>query len=521
MNPERPSSPNRPEGRPSRARRVLGWAACVLAAVPIVVALLVVAFYAEENWRGSRAWAKCQQELKAKGERLDWAAYQPAPVPDAQNFLKTPLLEAVACSGRVDERAWSPIEEAGERLVHEAWANARSGRMNWPKYQAVLRSRADVTLSPLPQAPAADLLESFRSIEPQMEELRTASLRPLAQFDKDRSTPFEESRGCNFVAVRLLCQILAFQACAEVEVGHSERAFADLRVLHRFSAALRRENELASLMIGASLQGLAVQPFWEGWAKGRWDDRQLAGFQELFGQLDLLPEFRRVLCAERAGFNALVEKHARQENGLYELWRRTRDGDGGPWDWTSHVPPSVLEAAWGLVPRGWVGQNLATYNRQIQALLPPSLELQPPRVSPREIETLKRRIDQEKSVGGLDGWLGGAAIPRFAKALQAAARIQNLVNQATAVCALERYRKAHGQYPESLSNLVPAFIASLPGDVITGGTLKYRRNSNDAFLLYSVGWNETDDNGVVATNGAEPPEPDFTQGDWVWRYPAE
>jgi hypothetical protein len=456
MNTESPSSPHRPDGRPSRARRVLGWAACVLAAVPIVVALLVMAFYAEENWRGSRAWANCQRELKAKGERLDWVAYQLAPVSDAQNFLKTPLLEAVAYSGRVDERAWSPIEEAGERLVHEAWADARSGRMNWPKYQAVLRSRADVNLSPLPQAPAADLLESFRSIEPQMEELRAASLRPLAQFDRDRTSPFEESRGCNFVAVRLLCQILAFQACAEVEVGRGERALPDLRVLHRFSAALRRENELVSLMIGTGVQGLAVQPFWEGWAKGRWDDRQLAGLQELFGQVDLLPEFRRVLCAERAGFNALVEEHARQENGLYELWRRTREGDGGPWDWTSHVPPSLLRAAWGLVPRGWVAQNLAAYNRQMQVLLPPSLELEPPRVSPREIETLKQRIDREKSHCGLDDWLGGTAIPRFAKALQAAVRTQNLVNQAMVVCALERYRQAHGHYPESLSALAPA-----------------------------------------------------------------
>jgi hypothetical protein len=38
-------------------------------------------------------------------------------------------------------------------------------------------------------------------------------------------------------------------------------------------------------------------------------------------------------------------------------------------------------------------------------------------------------------------------------------------------------------------------------------------------VLYSVGWNETDDGGVVALTKGKPPAPDISQGDWVWRYP--
>ena len=41
--------------------------------------------------------------------------------------------------------------------------------------------------------------------------------------------------------------------------------------------------------------------------------------------------------------------------------------------------------------------------------------------------------------------------------------------------ALERYRLAHGAYPESLDVLAPQFIAQLPHDIINGQPLHYRR----------------------------------------------
>jgi hypothetical protein len=67
--------------------------------------------------------------------------------------------------------------------------------------------------------------------------------------------------------------------------------------------------------------------------------------------------------------------------------------------------------------------------------------------------------------------------------------------------------------------LVPQFIAGLPHDIINGQPLNYRRTADDRFVLYSVGWNETDDDGEVGLkeNGSV----DINTGDWVWRYPAK
>jgi len=92
-------------------------------------------------------------------------------------------------------------------------------------------------------------------------------------------------------------------------------------------------------------------------------------------------------------------------------------------------------------------------------------------------------------------------------------------------CALERCWLADGQYPESLEALVPRFIDQLPPDVINSQPLHYRRTedprsqssgaASSRFVLYSVGWNETDDGGTPGNT-----QFDEKQGDWVWRYPS-
>ena len=96
---------------------------------------------------------------------------------------------------------------------------------------------------------------------------------------------------------------------------------------------------------------------------------------------------------------------------------------------------------------------------------------------------------------------------------------QSSVDLARVAIALERYRLAHGEFPESLDALAPKFMEKIPHDIINGQPLHYRRTSDGQFVLYSVGWNETDDDGVVGfkTDGSV----DISQGDWVWRYPSK
>jgi hypothetical protein len=67
---------------------------------------------------------------------------------------------------------------------------------------------------------------------------------------------------------------------------------------------------------------------------------------------------------------------------------------------------------------------------------------------------------------------------------------------------------------------VPEFLSQLPHDVINGQPLKYRRTADGQYLLYSVGWNQTDDGGALGLNQSGEGI-DVKLGDWVWRLPAE
>jgi type II secretory pathway pseudopilin PulG len=96
-----------------------------------------------------------------------------------------------------------------------------------------------------------------------------------------------------------------------------------------------------------------------------------------------------------------------------------------------------------------------------------------------------------------------------------AAAAQTAANQAALACALERYRLANGQFPDTLAALTPQFMAHAPNDVITGQPFKYRRTEDAQFILYSVGWDEKDDGGVPGKSLFD------LQGDWVWSYPAK
>ncbi len=101
------------------------------------------------------------------------------------------------------------------------------------------------------------------------------------------------------------------------------------------------------------------------------------------------------------------------------------------------------------------------------------------------------------------------AVPNGTKAVQTFTFDQTKADEGQIVCALERYHLAHGNYPETLNALVPQFIGTIPHDIIGGQPLKYRQTPEAQFLLYSTGWDKTDDVGKF--------NPAYDHGDWVWQ----
>jgi hypothetical protein len=73
-----------------------------------------------------------------------------------------------------------------------------------------------------------------------------------------------------------------------------------------------------------------------------------------------------------------------------------------------------------------------------------------------------------------------------------------------ALVAAQAYRRDKGEFPESLSQLVPHYLEGVPLDPCdpSGGTLLYRRDSATEAVVWSVGNDGMDSGGdVVSTNG--------------------
>ncbi len=89
-------------------------------------------------------------------------------------------------------------------------------------------------------------------------------------------------------------------------------------------------------------------------------------------------------------------------------------------------------------------------------------------------------------------------LPALTSAFEKAVDVQHRIVLARVAIALERYRIENAEYPESLSALPEEFAI----DPMTDSAWIYQRRSSNSFLLYSVGRNNRDDDGMVSTRTA-------------------
>jgi hypothetical protein len=170
-----------------------------------------------------------------------------------------------------------------------------------------------------------------------------------------------------------------------------------------------------------------------------------------------------------------------------------------------------------LMPRGWYYQSEIVLSKVQQQWVLPMVNDPQQTVSP---QAARESVDAARSLRPTGvNLFARLLLPELGKYAERAAYGQNAANLARTAIALERYRLAHEEFPETLDALAPQFMEKIPHDIINGQPLHYRLTSDGQFVLYSVGWNEIDDGGVVGlTKGGAT---DNNKGDWVWRYPTK
>ncbi|MEI6192846.1 MAG: hypothetical protein WCS42_00790 [Verrucomicrobiota bacterium] len=462
----------------------------------VCLAVLVAVFYAEEDWRGKRAWDNCQRELAAKGMVLDWNACIPPNVPEEQNLFKAHKMTEWFVKNRT------------------AFTNDLLNRLQSANTALTASVSMDTNLIAT-TASAADYLVWSDQFEPDFALIRAALQRPYARMDGDYSNP-DKIPLPNFITVRIVAQMLAQRAHCYLLLNQPEKALRELTLLNDSRRLLQaapsgKPMTMVAAMINVAVAGVYIQTVAEGLQRQAWQNAELVTLQEQLAGINLAPfvihafEFEPAAVCRAAptiDFRKMmnmfdVVSGSSKRNMWQNLWRKVTN---------------LNTVALNLAPRGWIYQNMANFARATQKIhesLFDAEQLVTPQRADQAMKTLEMQLEHAPAFNLLSSF----GIPNYSKALQTFARNQTHINESQIVCALERHHYAHGDYPAALDALMPEFIGQLPPDLIGGQPLRYLRTSDGKFLLYSVGWNEKDDGGESDNRIID------GKDDWAWQYP--
>ncbi len=504
----------------------------------ILIALLIALFYAEEDWRGAHEWAQFKREWAAKGENLESTTLIPPAVPDDKNFAMAPIVVS-SYAAILDEKGRQRKPYDSNVVNRLAWNLNRSNEWNtsitngeWEKgtltdlslWQAYYRAQAtngqtignEFPIAPRPQSPAADVLLALSKYNAEVEELREASRLlesrfPLA-YDQDNPATILLP---HLAAERRCVLFLQLRSIAEMQLGKTDKAADDIKLMFRMTEASHREPCLISQLVRIAILNNTLQPIYEGLARHKWSDVQLAEFDVELSKLDFLADYQISMRGE-AAFSAK----------LVDYLQRTRKMSTYLGEFDSNQNKSSTEDFFArLFPSGWFHQNQIGFSDFYLRDCLPVADPQKREFYPAAAKKAQDDLGEAMRHPGPDNLLMYTIFPKFKELIGDANSLakkfaygQESTDLARVAIALERFRIIHGIFPQSLHELNPQFIARVPNDVIGGLPLIYRL-TNGSFVLYSVGWNGQDDGGTPtpAKNGL----PDSDEGDWVWQYPAK
>jgi len=441
--------------------------------------VLLVLFHLVENWRGNRAWKALLEEDLAAGQPATLAGFAPPLIPDGENFAVVPRIAAAATGTK-------PLMTLPEHWPAKAGADWREGqRINLEAYRSIF--------------PGLDLRKGLEGYRDSLDEIVQASKRPGSRLAIDYAR-YPDPLIPNLLGFRAAGRLLQLRALVALKDGRTEAAFEDVSTLLRLVQHFEKEPILLCQLLRMAYAGMALQPIWEGLETHAWSISQLDILQEALARIDFLAPMDRSWRAEGMFIRSFSSQITNAPFWSLDPYRSVF-GD------TSASPSkAVLCFRWLFVPRGWLLQNAARGSRALRETMSGPIDLAAHRMDPRRQEEALK--DHFKPSRHPYAFLVSVSAPALAAQNIRVARYQADYTEARIACDLERYHRSKGNYPERLSDLG----ASLPTDVIGGQPMRYRLSLEGGYVLYSLGWNGTDDGGQSGSG-----EDAIRQGDWVWR----
>jgi hypothetical protein len=509
----------------SRRRKILIFAGIVLG-----VAILIPVI---RHYQLRFAVASYIAGLKAKGEPMEISEALPAPVPPGSNGVETaraafslltpgsfaesnlpPMMQMVA-PGRA-MIAWQQPDVRGPDFTN-SWSNVMAAAAN--------------------QA-ARDLLIQ-------------AAAYPAIDFQLDYTKAYD-LRLPHYRGLKLSMQGLAAAAMCDLHDGNTASAATNICAMLALDQAISDERTEFSQVMRRAFAEIAATATWELLQATNATDAELAVLQTNWGRLEFIKEMENAYLMKRAFMESEIPKMRASAAEFYRMF----NGPGG--FYADYVNESSGEAT-GKLGHIWkdakttyamsMWRSSWSYSDELQALKQYQIFLETLRAVETNQVFYPAYANMENRLHAIgvtddseDRWLWKLDIPNarwcfaemnfnrngdidlYATIIRATMRAEATKRIVITAIALKRFQLQHGNYPEKLSELTPEFLASVPLDPVDGQPLRYRRNSDGTYLLYSIGENGVDDGGNPSlednTDNSSAYWPNLHVLDWVWPQPA-
>jgi hypothetical protein len=449
-------------------------------------------------------------ELKAKGEPMELAQVIPPPVPPEQNGAQF-------------------ITNALARLKSESIAGGNTP----PAMRIVVPGKAIVGWQ-RPNIIGFNATNSWEDLDRELVAARSDldSFQclfkfPVLDFNLDYQNGFD-LRLPNLSLLKRAAQWLGASALYNLHQGSPKNACADVRAILALVKGEIDERTLISQLVRIAITAIGVNATWEILQDPNVSDDDLAQLQQDWQSLEFTSPLEQSLQFERVENFQEFEQTRKSSEKFNKLW--------GCFYYAPETPVKENEFPRSmLTPRSIFIKKLDeirwrwfwSYQDEFYGLQSYQVVIDAKRMAETNnsfklaqsfADTKLTQLNlKQDSIDGLRGVFSANA---SAAALRKAIRIQTARNIVTTAIALKRYQLRHHQLPATLDQLTPDLLKMLPIDCMDGQPLRYRRNTDGTFLLYSVGENGVDDGGSPALeNGVISSSYSWQNPhalDWVW-----
>lgn len=301
-----------------------------------------------------------------------------------------------------------------------------------------------------------------------------------------RSTQMSRHQGAHEVA-----SLLRDDVRLRAQEGDADGSLESGRAMLNAARSVGNEPGWPAQLLRLALRSQALASVQRVLAQGEPSDAQLAAFQRLLEDEAAVP----VILHAARGERALTDR-------IMQDMQAKRRSFGPPFGLGIKSSGAFAEQLALLFPLSLVDlrAQILRYNNQFVEIAKLPVE--------QQVKTFQAFAARVQFTGWVATALGGAPTRVMQQNQAHVARLRSAI----VLVALERFRRAHGRWPESLAGLVPGYLAVISSDPFDGQPLRFRRVA-DTVVVYSVGPNMADDGGAVEI---EPRTPGADIGYRLW-----